>query len=464
MIDRVPPNSLEAEQSVLGAMLLDRQAVLHAEEALHPEDFYRDAHRVVFATICEVFDRGEAVDLVTLTEALRVAGRLDEVGGAAYLTTLADVVPTAANIEHYARIVAEQAARRRLIQAGQELIRLGFADDGEMELPERLGQAEQTVFAVTQRVRTADTVPMGDAVIDRWEYLWQTRNDASVLGLRTGFGDLDAILGGLQPADLILIAARPSMGKTGLGMDLVANVAAAGRTAAVFSLEMSKEQLADRLVCGQAGISSQAVRARTLDQPQWDKAFEQAVKLTNLPIWVNDSPLTTLEIRARARRLKAEQGLDLILIDHLGLEADRHEKHLSKNDFIGGIVRRHKQMAKELRVPVVLLAQLSREVTRRADKRPALEDLRDSGEIEQIADVVIFIHRPEYYDPQDQPGIAELIIAKHRNGPTGMVRLQFNKEFVRFRDLDTRYEAPPEPKERTWKERREQSRRRPYDD
>lgn len=441
-MSRVPPHNLEAEQSVLASMLIDSEAVTVAAEILKSEDFYREAHGAIFAAMGAVADRREPVDLITVSDELRGRGELDKIGGLTYLAKLSNLLPSAATVQYYANIVREKARRRAVIRATAEIARMAY--DGEVETRDLLAKAEESIFAVSREVAAGKIRRLGDILDKRWTELYNTRGQKGVIGVKTGFKDLDLALGGLQRSDLIILAARPSMGKTAFEMQMGQNVARSGGKVLKFSLEMAADQLADRVVCAEAEIDSQAIKARALSEELWDKGALAAADWFGRDFFVDDeSSITTTDIRAKARRVKAMHGLDLVMIDYLGLIGDRPSRNVSTNDHVGSMVNRLKAMAKELQIPVVLLCQLSREVTRRADKRPTLADLRDSGEIEQTADVVIFLHRPEYYDPQDQPGVAEVIIAKHRNGPTGTIRLQFDKQYARFRNLAQLPESRP---------------------
>ncbi|MGB4230882.1 MAG: replicative DNA helicase [bacterium] len=444
VFDRVPPFSLEAEQSVLGAMFLEREAVLVAAEILQPEDFYRDAHRYIFEAILELEEKGRPADLVTVTETLRQQGRLEDVGGLAYVTTLAQSVPTAANVEYYARIVEEKSILRRLIREATRIVQNSY--EATDEAAAILDEAEQAILRISQYRNHSGFFPVKDlisAAYDRIEYLYQ--NKGGVTGIPTGFKDLDRLTAGLQPSDLIIVAARPAMGKTSFALNIALHVALEAKIpVAIFSLEMSREQLIMRMLSSEAGIDGQRLRTGFLDEEDWLLLTTAMARLSEAPIYIDDTPnLTVMDIRAKARRLVQEQGQALILLDYLQLVNSRRSFE-SRQQEITEISRGLKALARELQVPVVALSQLSRAVEQRQDKRPVLSDLRESGAIEQDADVVAFIYRDEYYNPdtETKKGIAEIIIGKQRNGPTGVVQLAFLKDSMRFRDLSYIPEEP----------------------
>ncbi|HHW54917.1 MAG: replicative DNA helicase [bacterium] len=444
VFDRVPPFSLEAEQSVLGAMFLEREAVLVAAEILQPEDFYRDAHRYIFEAILELEEKGRPADLVTVTETLRQQGRLEDVGGLAYVTTLAQSVPTAANVEYYARIVEEKSILRRLIREATRIVQNSY--EATDEAAAILDEAEQAILRISQYRNHSGFFPVKDlisAAYDRIEYLYQ--NKGGVTGIPTGFKDLDRLTAGLQPSDLIIVAARPAMGKTSFALNIALHVALEAKIpVAIFSLEMSREQLIMRMLSSEAGIDGQRLRTGFLDEEDWLLLTTAMARLSEAPIYIDDTPnITVMDIRAKARRLVQEQGQALILLDYLQLVNSRRSFE-SRQQEITEISRGLKALARELQVPVVALSQLSRAVEQRQDKRPVLSDLRESGAIEQDADVVAFIYRDEYYNPdtETKKGIAEIIIGKQRNGPTGVVQLAFLKDSMRFRDLSYIPEEP----------------------
>ncbi|OPZ64988.1 MAG: Replicative DNA helicase [Firmicutes bacterium ADurb.Bin506] len=437
--DRVPPQSIEAEQSTIGSMLLDKEAIATAAELLVAEDFYRESHRLIFDTLVGLFNRGEPADMITVTEALKTRGALEQVGGASYISTLANSVPTSANCEYYAKIVKNKSIMRSLVSAGATIAQLGY--DPSSEVDETLDKAEQLIFRIAQRGETATISDMKSVMMstfDRIEKLYASKG--ALTGLATGFAEMDNMLSGLQPSELIVIAARPSMGKTAFALNMAEHVALVeNKPVLVFSLEMSCEQLAQRMLCSQATVDGQRLRRGNLNDEDWSRLSYAIGRLSPAPIYIDDTPsIGTLEIRTRARRVKAEHGLALVVVDYLQLVQGRGRVE-NRQQEIAEITRSLKALARELEVPVVALAQLSRAVEATADKRPLLSHLKESGEIEQSADVVAFIYREDYYKPDIEPerrGIAEIIIAKQRNGPTGFFELLWQREYTRFRNLE----------------------------
>jgi replicative DNA helicase len=436
-LDRLPPQNLEAEQSALGSMLLDKEAIAKVVEILVAEDFYREAHRIIFDTVVTLFNRGEPADLITVTEVLRQRNALEQVGGASYISTLANTVPTSANAEHYAKIVRNKSILRSLVAAGTQIVSIGY--EGSSEVEESLDQAEQLIFRIAQRGETGTVTDMKTVLMstfDRIERLYTSKG--AVTGLPTGFSEMDNMLSGLQPSELIVVAARPSMGKTAFALNIAEHVGVhEEKPVLIFSLEMSAEQLAQRMLCAQAAVDGQRLRRGNLTQQDWDRLSKAIGRLSEAPIFIDDTPtVSALEIRARSRRLKAEHGLALIVVDYLQLIQSRSRAE-SRQQEIAEITRSLKALARELEVPVLALAQLSRAVEATADKRPLLSHLKESGEIEQSSDVVAFIYREEYYKPDtERKNIAEIMIAKQRNGPTGSFELVWQKEYTRFRNLE----------------------------
>lgn len=435
--ERIPPQNIEAEQAAIGSMLLDKDAIVKAVDILSAEDFYKDAHRVTFDTIVSMYEKGEPIDLVTVTEQLRRRGSLEQIGGIPYITTLASTVPTAANIEYYARIVKEKAVYRALVRVGTNIVSLGYEGAEDVELA--LDQSEQMVFSLSQqraRQGIADIKAVLVGTFERIEKLYESKG--RVTGVPTGFVDLDAMLTGLQPSDLIIVAARPSMGKTSLALNIAAHAAISEKIPVViFSLEMSREQLAMRLLSAEAKVDGQRLRRGQLVDEDWKRLSYGLGRLSEAPIFIDDSPsITALEIRAKSRRLKVEQGLGLVIIDYLQLVQGRGRTE-SRQQEIAEITRSLKSLARELKVPVVALAQLSRAVETASERRPLLSHLKESGEIETSADVVAFIYREDYYNRAAQKqNVAEIIVAKQRNGPTGSVELMWHKEYTRFENLE----------------------------
>lgn len=437
--DRVPPHSLEAEVSVLGACLISKDAVVIALEVLKPDDFYRNAHRVVFEAVQALATASEPVDAVTVTEWLSRHGRLDEVGGAAALYDLTDQVPTAANATYYARLVRDRSLLRRLIDAGGRVTQLGYEPtDDALQSVDR---AESIVYELSQAGGASEIQPLNELLTESFENLERLSKERSeVTGLATGFDDLDRLTAGLQKQNLVIIAARPSMGKSGLALGIAEYVAIDTRKPVLmFSLEMSKTEIVNRMLSSQARIDSSRLRTGRLEDAHWRALGEALGRMNDAPLYIDDTPsITLLEIRAKARRLKQRRGLELIVVDYLQLMSSNRRTD-NRVQEVAEFSRGLKMLAKELDCPVVALSQLSRQPESRTDKRPMLSDLRESGSIEQDADIVGFIYRDEVYD-NDSPdkGTAELIVAKHRNGAVGKVQLAFLAHFAKFANLSRR--------------------------
>ncbi|MFO7951332.1 MAG: replicative DNA helicase [Bacillota bacterium] len=434
--DRVPPQSKEAEQAVLGSMIIDKEAIYAAAEVLAEEDFYSTAHQKIFSGILSVSEKGEPVDLVTLSEELQRNQCLEEVGGRSYLVTLANTVPTAANVQYHSRIVREKAILRSLIQAATGIVTRSF--ESPQNVDEFLDEAEQLVFEIGRRGKHQGFAPLKDVLVQTFDRIEKLYDDSEgVTGLPTGFVDLDKMCFGLQGSDLIIVAARPSMGKTTLALNMAQQVAVKEkRPTAFFSMEMSREQLAQRLLSAEAQVDARNMRRGNLTQEEWQKLTKAVGPLSECPLFIDDTAsLSVMELRAKARRLKAEKGLDAIFIDYLQLmrgfsRAESRQQELSE------ISRALKALAKELDVPVLALSQLSRAVEKRPDRRPILSDLMESGGIEANADLVMFIYREAYYNKDSDKGnIAEINIAKQRNGPTGLVELYFLDRYTKFANI-----------------------------
>ena len=441
MEQRIPPQNVEAEQAVLGAMMLEHNAVVAAMEKLRPGDFYREVHRTIFEAMEHLHHDNKEVDVITLPEELRRMKKLDDVGGLEYILSLPNLVATAANIEYHANIVAEKALARNIITTCTELTSEAY--DGEKEPEDLLDDAERRILQISESKRRGDFAPVGVVVeetLDKITKLYE--NKAGITGLPTGFRDLDRLTSGLQPSDLILVAARPSMWKTAFTLNIAQNVGVKQhKTVAFFSLEMSQEQLVQRLLCQIAHIDSQKLRTGQLNSDdEWTKLTDACDKLYQAPIYIDDTPgISVTEMRSKARRLKAEHGLDLIIVDYLQLMQGRNSE--SRQQEISEISRSLKALARELKVPLIALSQLSRSVESRQDKRPMLSDLRESGALEQDADIVSFLYREDYYDKEtENQHITEIILAKHRNGPVGSVKLYFKGEYTLFLNLDTTHE------------------------
>jgi len=446
-IEKVPPQSIEAEQSTLGSMLIEREATARVEGMLLPADFYREAHQQVFNAITDLFERGEPADLLTITEELRQRGALDRVGGAQYLTSLIEMVPTAANVEYYAQIVKERSILRQLIYAGTSIASQAYEEGARVE--EVMNKAEELVFQVAHQRMSQDFQPLQSILVTAYEEIERLyEKKAHITGLPSGFRDLDYITAGLQPADLVVIAGRPSMGKTALCLNIAQHVAVREkRCVGVFSMEMAREQLAQRLLCAEAMVDASRLRSGRLDDGDWQRLSRAIGALNEARIFIDDTPaLTVMELRSKARRLKMRFGLDLLVIDYLQLiHSSGRARYENRNQEISEISRALKALAKELRIPVVALSQLSRAVESRPNKRPMLSDLRESGAIEQEADVVGLIYRDEYYNEATEfPGVAEINVAKHRNGPTGTVNLVFLRQYAKFANLEKHLQDPVE--------------------
>ena len=434
--ERMAPHNTEAEEAALGSLLLDPDAIFNVASFLNPEDFYREKNGWIYDAVRDLHNRREPADFVTLCDELERRGQLEEVGGAAYITFLINAVPTAIHAEYYARIVERTAILRRLIGAAGQIAAIAYEDAEDVD--EVVDRAEQVLFGVSQRRITRDLVSIKQiigAYYDRIDYLYQHRDE--LIGIPTSFPLLDKLLGGLQPSDLIIVAGRPSMGKTSLVLSIAQNAARKfNQRVALFSLEMSCEQVVQRLVSAETGIDSQRLRLGDLKDDEWPLFVEATGILSEVPIFIDDTPsISALQMRTKSRRLHAEHGLDLVIVDYLQLMRGdiRSENRVQE---ISAISRSLKGLARELNVPVIAVSQLSRAVESRKDHQPMLSDLRESGSIEQDADVVMFIYREEIYDPDtERKNIADVIVAKHRNGPTGKIPLYFQKELAQFHEL-----------------------------
>ncbi len=434
-LQKLPPHSIEAEESILSAILLDNSTLLDVLEILSPDHFYRTAHQKIFAAVSELFSKSEPVDLVTLTNMLRDRNEIDEIGGAAYLARIVDTVPSAINVQHYARIVRDKSALRRLIAKANEITQHCYEDGGDLD--QVLDFAEASVFEISEDKHQAAFHPISKIIESNIDALEERQgNRALVTGVPTGFTQLDHKTSGLQGSDMIILAARPSMGKTALALNIARNAAVDGNVpVAIFSLEMSKESLSERMLCAEARVDSGRLRGGFLNPEDWNRITEAASALSEAPIYIDDSPdISATSIRTKSRRLKMDKDLGLIIIDYLQLMKGR--AGTERRDLeISEISRSLKLLAKELNVPVIALSQLNRKLEERSDKRPQLSDLRESGALEQDADVVAFIYRDEVYNKDENNpnrGTAELIVAKQRNGPTGMVPLTFLGQYTRF--------------------------------
>ena len=434
------PAAIEAERAVLGSLLIDPDAIVKIASFLRAQDFYRERHSWLYETMFALHERHEPLDFVTVVDELERRGQLEEIGGPAYIADLISTTPTAMYVDHYARIVERTAVLRRLISAATQIAELAY--DESQEVDEVVDRAEQIIYGVSESRIHRDLVPIRAIMNDVVEGIdFLARNQNTLMGVPTGFTMLDRLLGGLQKSDLVILAARPSMGKTSLALNIAQNAAERYQArVAVFSLEMSSEQLVQRLLSQKTQIDSHRLRLGMIEEDEWQMLLEAANDLANTNLFIDDTPAASVtEIRTKARRLYSEHGLDLILIDYMQLMSGQGGGNRNENrqQEISYISRSLKALARELNVPVIALSQLSRAVESRADKRPMLSDLRESGSIEQDADVVLFIYRDDYYaEDSERQNIADIIVAKHRHGSTGTVSLYFRKELTQFRDLE----------------------------
>lgn len=435
-LTRTAPQNIAAEQATLGSIILEKESILNCIEILQPEDFYKNAHQIIYQCALDLFEKNQAVDLVTLTEELKKRKQLDEVGGASYLATLMGSVPTAANVIYYAKIVEEKAILRKLINHATQIVAMGYEEQEEARVI--LDKAENLIFEVSQQKIRDFFSPLKDLLTESFEKIEDLYHSGNfITGVPSGFLKFDELTTGFQPSELVIVAGRPSMGKTAFCMNIAQYAAMQHKIpVAIFSLEMSKSQIVQRMLCSEARIDTHALRRGAMPEGDWPKLSMAAGRLSSAPIFIDDSAgISPLEIKAKARRLKAKHDLGLIVIDYLqliqtGLKVENRQQEISQ------ISRSLKGLARELNIPVIAVSQLSRAVEQRSIQRPRLSDLRESGALEQDADLVVFIYREEYYKPKSsKKGIAEVIISKQRNGPTGTVELAFLKEYTRFENL-----------------------------
>ncbi|KKY01701.1 MULTISPECIES: replicative DNA helicase [Paraclostridium] len=432
-IGRIPPHSVESEQSILGSILLDKEAIITVTETIKPEDFYKEAHKIIYECMMKLNNKNEPIDLITLTEELKKQGHLEDVGGISYITSLSTIVPTTSNVKYYADIVKEKSVLRKLIRVSNDILNLGY--DSSIKVEDILEKAEKQIFDISQEKSSEDFQAINSVLMDTYDMIEKLyTNKEDITGITTGFDDLNKKTNGLQRTDLILVAARPAMGKTAFSLNLVQNAALKGdASVAVFSLEMSKEQLVQRMLSAQSHVELKKIKTGNLDENDWPRIIDAMSVLSNANIYIDDTPGIKIgELRSKCRKLKIEKGLDLILIDYLQLmEGDGGNE--SRQQEISKISRSLKIIAKELNCPVVALSQLSRAPEQRSDHRPMLADLRESGAIEQDADIVMFLYRDEYYHPDsERKNIGEIIIAKNRHGETGSVELVWLGEIQKF--------------------------------
>src|SRR5499427_2620023 len=440
---RIPPHDLDAELSILGSVLLDPLSIAKVLQFLRPEDFYRENNGQMYRAALDLFAAGEPIDNVTLASQLQSMGLLERVGGRAQLASMQSAVPTAANIEFYGRIVKEKAYKRRLISAGGSIA--GFGYDDSIEAEEAINQSQSLVFGVADDRDQRELARLYDLLgpaMERISVLMESGQ--GVVGIPSGFHDLDRMTGGFKDSDLIIVAGRPSMGKTSLALNVGLYAALEHKkSVAIFSLEMSKEQLTERLLTEQAQIDAQRMHRGLLTEAEFDRVSNALGPLGEAPIYIDDTPvMDELTMQLKARQAKLRHDVDLVVVDYLQLMHGRHGSDDNRVQEVSAISRALKGLARELRVPVIAISQLSRAPEQRPDKRPILSDLRESGALEQDADVVMFLFRPEYYKSDEKPGIAEVIVAKHRNGPTGTIELKFRRDHTRFYNLETRRPEP----------------------
>lgn len=433
-LGKVPPNDIEAEQAVLGSMLTDKDAVVSAIEILKPEDFYREDNKAIYGAILNLYNRAEPIDIITLKAELVSIGKFDVIGGLEYLATLPDMAPTSANIDKYIKIVEEKSMLRNLIQTANQIISLGY--DPTQEVEGIMDEAEKRIFNVMQKRNQKGYTPIKDVLVDTFEQLEKLYNQKQhITGVATGFADLDYKTAGLHESDLVLIAARPAMGKSAFALNIATNAAVKSHVpVALFSLEMSKEQMVNRILCSEAMVDSNKVRTGKIDDEDWLKLAGALGPLSEAEIYIDDTPgISIMEIRAKCRKMKLEKNIGLVVIDYLQLVTGSNSKKSGREQEIAEISRSLKILAKEINVPVIALSQLSRAAEQRPDHRPMLSDLRESGSIEQDADIVMFLYRDDYYNPEsEKKNVAEVIIAKHRAGSTGTVELLWLGNYTKF--------------------------------
>ena len=441
-LGKIPPHDLEAEQAVLGSMLTDKDAVISAIEKLKVDSFYRDDNKIIYESILNLYNKAEPIDIITVKDELSSLGKFEQVGGLEYIASLPDKVPTTANVDKYIKIVEEKAVLRNLIKTANEIIELGY--DPTEEVDHIMDSAEKKIFDIMQDKSQKGYTPIKDVLVDSFTQLEELYNRKQhITGVPTGFTELDYKTAGLHPSDLVLIAARPAMGKSAFALNIAANAALkANVPVVVFSLEMSKEQMVNRILCSEAMVDSNKVRTGKLDEEDWEKLAGSIGPLSEAEIYIDDTPgISVMEIRAKCRKLKLEKNIGLVVIDYLQLVQGTNKRGGSREQEISEISRSLKMLAKEIGVPVIALSQLSRAVEQRPDHRPMLSDLRESGAIEQDADIVMFLYRDDYYNQEsEKKDIAEVIIAKHRGGSTGTVELLWLGNYTKFVNLEKRFD------------------------
>ena len=437
-LGRIPPHDIEAEQTIIGSMLTDKDAVIAAVEVLQEQDFYREDNKIIYSAILNLYNRAEPIDIITLKSELKSMGKFEAVGGLEYIVQLPDKVPTTSNVEQYIKIVEEKSMLRALIKTADELITLGY--DPTQEVEQVIDTAEKKIFQVMQKKNQKGYSSIKDILVDTFTQLEQLYNQKeSITGVPTGFVDLDYRTSGLHNSDLILVAARPAMGKSAFALNIATNAAVRAKVpVAIFSLEMSKEQMTNRILCSEAMVDSAKVRTGKIDDDEWAKLAATSGELSEAGIYIDDTPgISIMEIRAKCRKMKLEKNIGLVVIDYLQLVQGSNKKGGSREQEIAEISRSLKILAKEIDVPVIALSQLSRAPEQRIDHRPMLSDLRESGSIEQDADIVMFLYRDDYYNEDtEKKNIAEVIIAKHRSGATGTVELLWLANYTKFANIE----------------------------
>ncbi len=437
-LGRIPPHDIEAEQAIIGSMLTDKDAVIAAVEVLQEQDFYREDNKIIYSAILNLYNRAEPIDIITLKSELKSMGKFEAVGGLEYIVQLPDKVPTTSNVEQYIKIVEEKSMLRALIKTADELITLGY--DPTQEVEQVIDTAEKKIFQVMQKKNQKGYSSIKDILVDTFTQLEKLYNQKeSITGVPTGFVDLDYRTSGLHNSDLILVAARPAMGKSAFALNIATNAAVRAKVpVAIFSLEMSKEQMTNRILCSEAMVDSAKVRTGKIDDDEWAKLAATSGELSEAGIYIDDTPgISIMEIRAKCRKMKLEKNIGLVVIDYLQLVQGSNKKGGSREQEIAEISRSLKILAKEIDVPVIALSQLSRAPEQRIDHRPMLSDLRESGSIEQDADIVMFLYRDDYYNEDtEKKNIAEVIIAKHRSGATGTVELLWLANYTKFANIE----------------------------
>ena len=441
-LDRLPPQNIEAEQAVLGAILLENESLPSALEVLKPEDFYKEAHKKIFISMLDLYEKNEPIDLITLTEQMSVKEELESIGGATYLSKIVNLVPTSANVKYHSKIVKDKSVLRSLITTATEIIRMGYDPDmSGQSVNELLDVAETKMFGITEKMVKSSYVHVREVLKDTIEMVDKLFNKKELItGLPTGFTELDITTTGFHPGDLVVVGARPGMGKTAFALNIASNAGIEKSPVAIFSLEMTKEQLALRMICSEAEVDSKSVRSGYHSKEDYRKLVNAAGRLAEASIYIDDSFNSVLDIRAKSRRLKAEHGLKLIIIDYLQLMSGVGN-YTQREQVVSDISRSLKALAKDLSVPIIVISQLNRSCEMRGEnKRPMIADLRESGAIEQDADTILFLYRGEYYNEKNAvPGVAELNIAKQRNGPTRKIDLAFLDTYTKFKDLEKNY-------------------------